>query len=67
MYVLHIFQGYDRDYGAIGLFVEHRVDTFDVQIGKMVRNYTETICCSVCIVNSAPWKESYFAAKTYVL
>ncbi len=57
------FLGYDRYCSASGMFVDSRVDTFNVRFWRMVYNFRERICNSEnnlikCIVNSTVWKGS---------
>ncbi len=55
--VFHKFLGYDRYCIASGIFVESRVDTFNVHVRRMVYSFSERIYNSEnnlikCIVNS---------------
>ncbi len=61
--VFHKFLGYDRYCSANGMFVDSRVDTFNVHVRRMVYSYRERIYNSEnnlikCIVNSTAWKGS---------
>ncbi len=60
--VFRKFLGYDRYCCASGMFVESRVDTFNVHVRRMVYNFRERIDNSEnnlikCLVNSTAWKE----------
>ncbi len=61
--VFHKFLGYDRYCSASGMFVESRVDSFNVHVRRMVYCFRERIYNSEnnlikCIVNSTAWKGS---------
>ncbi len=61
--VFRKFHGYDRYCSARGMFVESRVDTFNVHVRRMVYSFRKRIYNSEnnlikCIVNSTAWKGS---------
>ncbi len=61
--VFHKFVGYDRYCSVSGMFVESRVDTFNVCVRRIVYSFKERIYNSEnnlikCIVNSTAWKGS---------
>ncbi len=62
-HVFREFLGYDRYFSASGMFVESRVDTLNVCVGRMVYSFREIIYNSENnlirdIVNSTAWKGS---------
>ncbi len=61
--VFRKFLGYDRYCSASGMFIENRVDIFNVCVGRIVYTFRERIYNSEnnlikCIVNSKAWKGS---------
>ncbi len=61
--VFHKFLGYDRYCNASGMFVESRVNSFNLCVRRMVYSFRERIYNSEnnlikCIVNSTAWKQS---------
>ena len=58
--------GYDRFCSASGMFVENRVDTFDVRIRRLIYSFRERVrSCDnsliVCMINSSVWLNSCLA------
>ncbi len=68
--VFRKFLGYDRYCSA--MFVESRVDTFNVRVRRMVYSFRERIYNSEnnlikCIINSTAWKDLIYFQVGIVL